>query len=108
MSRYSLKPLPGRSDIFEVAVGWNQGLGTFFVMVFGVADAGRDPDVRYGQGGQPSQIVTVEELRAAVAPYAELSVELASRLRADQRNGGASPPQRLSRFISGLLGNGCV
>ncbi|GEO01886.1 hypothetical protein FHS51_002957 [Sphingobium wenxiniae] len=108
MSRYSLRPLPERSDIFEVAVGWDLGLGTFFVMVFGVAEVGRDPDVRHWRGGQPRQIVTVEELQTEVSPYAELPMELVSRLRGDQSNGGASPPQRLSRLISGLLGNGCV
>lgn len=103
MSRYSLKPLPQHSDIFEVAVGWDPGLGTFFVMVFGVADAGRDPDVRHWLGGQPRQIVTVEELQTEVSPYAELPMELVSQLRGDQRNGGANPSQRLSRFISRLL-----
>lgn len=103
MSRYSLKPLPERSDIFEVAVGWDAGLGTFFVMVFGVADADRDPDVWHWRGGQPMQIVTVEELQAEVLPYAELPMELVSRLRGDQRNGGANPSQRFSRLIPRLL-----
>ncbi|WP_022676950.1 hypothetical protein [Novosphingobium sp. B-7] len=103
MSRYSLKPLRQRSDLFEVAVGWDSGLGTFFVMVFGVADAGRDPAVRHWQGGQPGQIVTVEELRAAIAPYTELPAELEIRLRADQRKVGAPLPQQYSRFVSQLL-----
>lgn len=103
MSRYSLKPLPQHSDIFEVAVGWDPGLGTFFMIVFGVADAGRDPGLRHWRGGQPRQIVTVEELQAEVLPYAELPMKLMSRLRDDQRNGGANPSQRLSRFISRLL-----
>lgn len=103
MSRYSLKPLPEHSDIFEVAVGWDPGLDTFFVVVFGVADAGRETDVRQWRGGQPRQIVTVEELQAEVSPYAELPMELMSLLRDDQRNGGANPSQRLSRFISRLL-----
>lgn len=67
MSRYSLKPLPHCADLFEVAVGWDPGLETFFVMVFGLADAGCDPEVLHWLGGQPSQIVTVEELRGAVA-----------------------------------------
>lgn len=103
MCRYSLKPLPEHSDIFEVAVGWDPGLGTFFVMVFGVADADRDPDVRHWRGGQPRQIVTVEELQAEVLPYAELPMELVSRLTGDQRKGGASTPQQYSRFVSQLL-----
>lgn len=105
MSRYSLKPLPERSDIFEVAVGWDPGLGTFFVMVFGVAHAGRDPDVRHWRGGQPRQIVTLEELQAEVLPYAELPMELVSRLKCDQRNCGANPAQGFSRLISELLCN---
>ncbi|RQW36357.1 hypothetical protein [Novosphingobium sp. LASN5T] len=103
MSRYSLKPLAQHSDIFEVAVGWDPGLGTFFVMVFGVADAGRDPDVRHWRGGQPRQIATIEELQIEVSPYAELPLELGRRLSNDQLDGDAGPSQRLSRFISRLL-----
>lgn len=103
MSRYSLKPLPEHSDIFEVAVGWDQGLGTFFVMVFGVADASCDPDVRYWQGGQPGQIASVDELQAEVSLYAEFPMELVSRLRDDQRNDALNPTKRLSRFVSKLL-----
>ena len=103
MSRYSLKPLSHRLDVFEVAVGWDPGLGTFFVMVFGVVEAGHDPEVLYRLGGQPRQIVTVEELQAEVSPYAELPMKLVSRLRGDQCNGGPSPSRRLSRFISQLL-----
>ena len=103
MSRYSLKPLPHHSDIFEVAVGWDPGLCTFFVMVFGVADAGRDPNVRHWLGGQPKQIATVKELEGAVASYAKIPPELVGRLVNDQRDPNASPPQRLSRLISKLL-----
>lgn len=103
MSRYSLKPLPERSDIFEVAVGWDPGLCTFFVMVFGVADVGRDPNVRHWLGGQPKQIATVEELEGAVASYAKIPPELVGRLVNDQRDPNASPPQRLSRLIPKLL-----
>lgn len=103
MSRYSLKPLPHRSDIFEVAVGWDPGLGTFFVVVFGVVEAGHDPEVLHWLGGQPRQIGTVEKLQAEASPYAELPIELVSRLSDDQRNVSASPPQRLSRFVSRLI-----
>jgi len=103
MSRYSLKPLPKHSDIFEVAVGWDAGLGTFFVIVFGVADADRDPDVRHWSGGQPRQIVTVEELQAATLPYAELPMDLVTRLRGDQRYGCANSSQRLSKLLSRLF-----
>ncbi|WP_062346006.1 hypothetical protein [Novosphingobium sp. CCH12-A3] len=68
MSRYSLKPLPEYSDIFEVAVGWDPGLDTFFVMVFGVAETGLDLQVLHWLGGQHRQIVSIEELQAEVSP----------------------------------------
>lgn len=103
MSRYSLKPLPVHSDIFEVAVGWDPALGTFFVMVFGVPNVGGDPDLRYWQGGKPNQIVTVEELQDAVATYAELPPELVVRLVNDQRDPNAFPSQRFSRLILKLF-----
>lgn len=103
MSRYSLKPLPERSDIFEVAVGWDAGLGTFFVMVFGGAETGHDPQALHWLGGQARQIVSIDELQAEVSPYAELPPELGRRLRNDQFDGDAGPSQRLSRFISRLL-----
>ncbi|MFC0589689.1 hypothetical protein ACFFF7_09715 [Novosphingobium aquiterrae] len=103
MSRYSLKPLPEHSDIFEVAVGWDPGLGTFFVMVFGVPDAARDPIVRYWYGGQPNHLVTVEELQNVAAPYAEIPAELARQLANDQRDSEVYVSRRLSRFISQLL-----
>ena len=38
MSRYSLKPLPHQDDLFEVALGWDPGLDTFFVTVFAASD----------------------------------------------------------------------
>mgnify|MGYP000328922467 CR=1 FL=1 len=63
----------------------------------------RDPDVRHWLGGQPNQIVTVEELQAELLPYAELPLELGMHLRNDQRDGDAGPSQHLSRFISRLL-----
>lgn len=103
MCRYSLKPLPEHSDIFEVAVGWDPGLGTFFVVVFGAADAGRDPVVRHWRGGQPRQIVTLEELQAEVLPYAELPIEIVSQLTGDLRDCRTNSSKQLSRFIARLL-----
>jgi hypothetical protein len=34
MSRYSLKPYPHRTDVFEVAVGWDAHFVTYFAIVF--------------------------------------------------------------------------
>lgn len=104
MSRYSLKPLPERSDIFEVAVGWDPGLETFFVIVFGVPVHGLEPEVRYWSGGNARKISGVEELLRKVENYAILEPELISQLQADQRLYRTKAPLQMSRFISRLLG----
>jgi len=105
MSRYSLKPLPEHSHIFEVAVGWDPGLGTFFVMVFGVADTGSDLDVRYWQGGKPNEIQTLQKLQNIVEPFGEITPELAQLLEADQHDRSANHSRQLSQFTAMLLGN---
>ena len=46
MSRYSLKPLPEHADLFEVALGWDPGLGTYFLTLFGAPDQDRETDIR--------------------------------------------------------------
>lgn len=103
MSRYSLKPRPEHSDIFEVAVGWDPGFDTFFVQVFGVVDEDQHSDMRCWHGERPGQIATVDELAALAAPYTEIPLELARRLANEQLALDAKRPRRLSRFILQLL-----
>lgn len=62
MSRYSLKPLPHRADLFEVAVGWDSALNTYFAIVFGVPDAACDPAILSWRGRSPEQLPTVSAL----------------------------------------------
>lgn len=81
MSRYSLKPLPEYSDIFEVAVGWDPGLDTYFVQVFGTPDASSEPEVRLWRGTSVREIVAVQELLAIAGNYAEVPGALSARLR---------------------------
>ena len=104
MSRYSLKPLPHRADLFEVAVGWDPGLATYFVMVFGAPPQGLEPEVRRWSGGSPRQIPSVEELLQEVQDYAAIDPELISRLQADQSARRAEAPRPARGFISRLLG----
>lgn len=104
MSRYSLKPLPHRADLFEVAVGWDPGLETYFIMVFGVPVHGLEPEVRHWGGGSPRQISSIQALRQEVEGYAILEPELISQLEADQSLRRTEAPQRMSRFISRILG----
>lgn len=104
MSRYSLKPLPHRPDLFEVAVGWDPGLETYFVMVFGAPLQGLEPEVRRWSGSSPRQICSVQDLRQEVEGYAIMEPELISQLQADQSSRHAEAPRPVSRFISRLLG----
>lgn len=104
MSRYSLKPLPHRADLFEVAVGWDPGLETYFVMVFGTPGTQREPEVRLWRGNYLHDVAEAQELLAIAAQYAEVPTDLAIRLQEDQN---AAPPQHrqpISRLISDLLG----
>lgn len=84
MSRYSLKPLPHRSDVFEVAVGWDSNLSTYFAIVFGVPETASEPDVLLWRGRTFGEIHRVAELLDIVLEYAELVGELRGRLDADR------------------------
>ncbi len=88
MSRYSLKPLPHRSDVFEVAVGWDASLGTYFAIVFGAPEIACEPDVLLWRGRTFGEIDGVEELLDIVLEFAEVVGELRGRLDTDR---SASP-----------------
>lgn len=85
MSRYSLKPLPHRSDLFEVAAGWDAGLGTFFIILFGTPDAEAEPDVRIWRGSAPRELIHAAEIVTIAARYAEVPDDLASQLELDRQ-----------------------
>jgi hypothetical protein len=103
MSRYSLKPLPHRGDLFEVAVGWDAGLGTYFAVVFGVPESNSDPAIISWQGRLPGQLPTVSELVSAVRDCAEVSPELLQNLATDKRASQPGLERQLSSIISALL-----
>jgi hypothetical protein len=84
MSRYSLKPLPHRADLFEVAVGWDAGLSTYFVIVFGVPEIACDPEVLLWRGQTFGEIYAVAELLDIAREFAEVDPGLPYRLDVDQ------------------------
>ena len=104
MTRYSLKPLPRRSDLYEVAVGWDPALETYFLVVFGAPIHGLEPEVRHWSGGRPRQISNVEDLRQEVKDYATLEPKVISQLQADQTMRLAETPWRMSKIVLRLLG----
>jgi hypothetical protein len=84
MSRYSLRPLPHRADLFEVAVGWDPGLSTYFTIVFGAPEIACEPEVLLWRGRTFGEIYGVAELLDIVFEFAEVAPELRGRLDADR------------------------
>ena len=103
MSRHSLVPLPEHGAIYEIAIGWDRALGTFFVIVFGTFD---DDDSAPGgdeltpllwEGAAPGALITPEATIAFAAPYAVIPDGLAALLAADRQAEGGTvdrPAQR--------------
>lgn len=95
MSRHSLQPLPGRGAIYEVAIGWDRPLATYFVIVFGTPETDDDEDFDqsddgsellpiFWEGTAPGALATPEAAIALAAAYAVIPDGLAARLAADR------------------------
>jgi hypothetical protein len=104
MSRYSLRPLAGHADLFEVALGWDPGLGTYFVMVFGTPDRESEPDIRLWRGTRPREIGTPAGVIAIAAPYAEVPEGLARQLEIDRLRFPHNPDRPANQLLEELLG----
>lgn len=90
MSRHSLQPLPGRGAIYEVAIGWDRPLGTFFVIIFGTPD---DDDSAFDrdeltpllwEGTAPGALSTPDAAIALASSYAVIPDGFAAQLAADR------------------------
>lgn len=90
MSRHSLQPLPGRGSLYEIAIGWDRPLGTFFVIVFGAPDdepgnnAVEELPPLLWEGTAPAALATPEATIALASPYAFIPEGLAAQLAADR------------------------
>lgn len=107
MSRHSLQPLPGLGAIYEVAIGWDRALATFFVIVFGAPDDDDDDGFAGGdhsdelspllwEGTAPGAFSTPEAAIALAASYATIPDGLAARLARDrllERSAPGGPAQ---------------
>ncbi len=103
MSRYSLKPLPEHADLFEVALGWDAGLGTYFLTLFGAPDQDRETDIRLWRGTRTREIASPAELIALATPYAEIPGDLAASLVLDQLASPYDPDRSVSRLLRHFL-----
>ena len=104
MSRYSLKPLPNRTDLFEVAVGWDAGLGTYFAIVFGVPEGDCDPVITSWQGRTLGQIPFVSALEDAISSYAALPNDVLANLEADKYESQILPQPQFAQVVCFILG----
>jgi hypothetical protein len=84
LSRYPLPVEPGRDP---VDVGWDAAAGSFYAQVWG-PDDDAPPRHQLGGGGRYGVVRTVAELRAALAPHAQLPAGIGAILLADQQECG--------------------
>ena len=82
MSRHTIVSF---SDRFEVTIGWDRPLNSFFAQVqdLKIADGEQDPVVVW-VGASYSEIPRPEDLQAHIAGFAIIPVEMLDALRADR------------------------
>jgi hypothetical protein len=82
MSRHTIVSF---SDCFEVTIGWDRPLNSFFAQVqyLKIADGEQDPVVVW-VGASYSEIPRPEDLQAHIAGFAVIPVEMLDALRADR------------------------
>lgn len=99
MSRHSLHPLAGLTAVYEVAIGWDRALATYFVIVFGVPDHGEDDDGSglehelvplLWEGTRRAALATPEAAVEIAACHAAIPDGLAAQLAADRSNESTS------------------
>jgi len=103
MSRYSLKPLPHRADLFEVAVGWDPGLDTYFIIAFGVPEVLREPAILLSRGTSLRDITSTDVLLDIARTFAEIPDELAAKLHFDRLAAPHILEATFSRLLAELL-----
>ncbi len=103
MSRHSLKPLTGHPDLFEVAVGWDTALDTYFILVFGAPDAAHELTVRLWRGTFLREITSTGVLIAIARAFAEIPEDLAARLHLDRVAAPHNPEASISSLMVELL-----
>jgi hypothetical protein len=80
VSRYDVSAKdPGK---YAITVGWSRSLQTFFAQVI-EKDRDRDWDMKLWVGTNPREINSIEELQAALKPYAEIPKETQNALAFD-------------------------
>jgi hypothetical protein len=106
MSRYSLPPRTDAPGIYEVAVGWDRQLGTYFVIVFGPPDADGEPEVALWRGTAPAEITDPCDAITLAASYASIPDGLVATLQMDRIKSSA-PAGGALQILTRLLITNC-
>lgn len=94
MGRHELKE--GR---YRIAVGWDRPLSTFF----GIVTSGPRDHVHLWVGASSREVLSIDALAAALAPYHALSIEMRTRLYQDRVDALDTGPTDLQRTLSKIV-----
>jgi len=83
MSRHDI---PARDSRYTVVVGWDRSMRTFFAHVKDPS-LDEDEEMVLWVGGYFDEAPTVQDLMAAVEPYADIGEEMATKLWHDKQGG---------------------
>ena len=99
MSRYHV---PAHEARYDIHVGWDDPLETYFVQIFNTTTADDAAACMLWEGGGFQALPTVEAVQRALQPYATLPPAICTRLRHDRAHATPRSPlqeQILQRFI---------
>jgi hypothetical protein len=97
MSRYTIK-----HPTLEIAVGWDNPLGTLFAFVADPAKDDPDDIVMWvGTGSRNDIITNVQDIRDKLKRYTELPDDIAQSLQLDM--GNSTDPTPLQRYIHAIM-----
>ena len=99
MSRYEV---PTRDEQYEVVVGWDPPLDTFFAQVFDHTHGHEDDGPVFEIGQRRGEVPTIERLGEALAHYAILPVALQEQLGADSRVPRAPAAPEITQLLDQL------
>ncbi len=106
MSRRSLRPRADTTGLFEVAIGWDRPLQTYFVIVFGPPTEGdEDPEVILWRGTAPHEISIAGDAVSIAADYADIPDGLAATLEIDRMSGSATPDGPMQHWARKWIGD---
>jgi|GEM_PF-1323723 len=77
--------MPHLSHLYEVAVGWDKALETYFLIVFGTPDADGDPEITYWCGRRPKEVASLISLQMDTRRFACIPYPIALKLITDMR-----------------------